>query len=123
MLHSDMAHCTSSSYSKSFLFYYVFLVVQDIYSLAQRSQVGCGGLLLDHSAAQVVDALGFLLVGDNLANACAQSGGVALVIYSRVEVLDPEIATGARNLGAVLEDEVVYESDVDARLCLDLHIV
>lgn len=55
MLHSDMAHCTSTSYSKSFLFYYVFLVVQDIYSLAQRSQVGCGGLLLDHSAAQVVD--------------------------------------------------------------------
>ena len=55
MLHSDMAHCTSASYSKSFLFYYVFLVVQDIYSLAQRSQVGCGGLLLDHSAAQVVD--------------------------------------------------------------------
>lgn len=46
-----------------------------------------------------------------------------MVVYSRIILANPQFAGGAGNLGIVLEDEVVYESDVNTLLSLDLYIV
>ena len=47
-----------------------------------------------------------------------------MIIDCRVKVLHPHSAIVAHcNLGAILEDEVIHESDVDTLLGIDLYIV